>query len=41
VIEKRGTTYNEYPLHDALERYPPAMNMRKLKLENFNYEQSV
>jgi len=33
--------YNEYRPHDALGRMPPAMFMRKLKLENSNYEQST
>ena len=33
--------YNEYRPHDALGRMPPAMYMRKLKLENSSLELST
>jgi len=41
VSEEWRKIYNEYRPHDALGRIPPAMYMRKLKLENSNYELST
>ncbi len=38
ITEKWKITYNEYRPHRSLGRMPPAMYMRKLKLENSNYE---
>lgn len=40
VSETWKTTDSEYRPHDALGRMPPAMYMRKLKLENSSYELS-
>ena len=41
ISEQWRIKYNEYRPHDALGRIPPAMYMRKLKLENSNYELST
>jgi putative transposase len=38
ISEKWKNLYNEYRPHDALGRIPPAMYMRKLKLENSSLE---
>lgn len=38
ISEKWKNLYNEYRPHDALGRIPPAMYMRKLKLENSSFE---
>lgn len=38
VSEKWKNLYNEYRPHDSLGRIPPAMYMRKLKLENSSLE---
>jgi putative transposase len=38
IIEEWMKIYNEYRPHDALGRMPPAMYMRKLKLESSGYE---
>ena len=41
ISEKWMITYNEYRPHDALGRMPPAMFVRKLKLENSSLELST
>lgn len=41
ISEQWRIKYNEYRPHDALGRIPPAMYMRKLKLENSNYKLST
>ena len=41
ISEKWKDLYNEYRPHDALGRMPPAMYMRKLKLENSSLELST
>jgi putative transposase len=38
ISETWKTKYNEYRPHDALGHMPPAMYMRKLKLENSSFE---
>jgi transposase InsO family protein len=38
ISEKWKDLYNEYQLHDALGRIPPAIYKRKLKLENSGLE---
>ena len=41
ISEEWKVMYNEYRPHDALGRMPPAMYMRKLKLENSSLELST
>lgn len=41
ISEQWRIKYNEYRPHDALGRIPPAMYMRKLKLENSSFELST
>ncbi len=41
ISEQWKDLYNEYRPHDALGRIPPAMYMRKLKLENSSLELST
>ena len=41
ISENWRIKYNEYCPHDALGGFPPAMYMRKLKLENSSFEVST